>query len=68
MRVNAADGRKADRRVFGGMAGLQLVDTQGAAHGGLRPACRANVEDADKISWATIKTGVQALPARLTGT
>ena len=67
MRVNAADGRKADRRVFGGMAGLQLVDMRGAAHGGLRPVRRAKVEDADKISWARIRTGVQALPAGRTG-
>jgi hypothetical protein len=68
MRVNAAGGCKADRRVFGGMAGLQLVDMEGAAHGGLRLPRRAEVEDAGEISWARIKTGVQALPARLAGT
>ena len=66
MRVNVADGRTAVRRVFGGMAGLQLVDLRGAAQRGLRLAQRDDeVEGADKDRWVRTRMRGRTMPVRV---
>jgi hypothetical protein len=66
MRVNVAGGWTAGRRIFGGMAGLQLVDLRSAARAG--PPLAQQVDklgDADRDSCVRTRKRAQPMPARV---